>query len=31
MRDVESLCQKAGLGKLPKSTVQRICSELRGR
>ena len=31
MRDVESLCQKAGLGKLSKSTVQRICSELRGR
>jgi transposase-like protein len=31
MRDVESLCEKAGLGKLSKSTVQRICSELRER
>ena len=31
MRDVESLCQKAGLGKLSKSTAQRICSELRER
>src|SRR5437660_2746552 len=26
MRDVESLCEKAGLGKLSKSTAQRICS-----
>jgi len=31
MRDVESLCQKAGLGKLSKSTASRICSELRER
>jgi putative transposase len=31
MRDVESLCEKAGLGKLSKSTAQRICSELRER
>lgn len=31
MRDVESLCDKAGLGKLSKSTAARICSELRDR
>src|SRR5207249_2373068 len=31
MRDVESLCEKAGLGKLSKSTAQRICEELRER
>jgi putative transposase len=31
MRDVESLCEKAGLGKLSKSTAARICSELRER
>jgi putative transposase len=31
MRDVESLCEKAGLGKLSKSTAQRICGELRER
>src|SRR5213080_4181866 len=31
MRDIESLCQKAGLGKLSKSTASRICSELRER
>ncbi len=31
MRDVESLCDKAGLGKLSKSTAARICSELRER
>ena len=31
MRDVESLCQKAGLGKLPKSTVATICRDLRER
>ncbi len=31
MRDVESLAEKAGLGKLSKSTVQRICEELRER
>ncbi len=31
MRDIESLCEKAGLGKLSKATAQRICSELRER
>jgi putative transposase len=31
MRDVESLCEKARLGKLSKSTAQRICTELRER
>ena len=31
MRDVEDLAEKAGLGKLSKSTVQRICTELRER
>jgi transposase-like protein len=31
MRDVESLCEKAGLGKLSKSTASRICSELKDR
>jgi putative transposase len=31
MRDIESLCVKAGLGKLSKSTAQRICTELRER
>jgi putative transposase len=31
MRDVESLCEKAGLGKLSKSTVSRVCEELRER
>ena len=31
MRDVESLCAQAGLGKLSKSTAARICSELRER
>jgi transposase-like protein len=31
MRDVESLCEQAGLGKLSKSTASRICSELRER
>jgi putative transposase len=31
MRDVESLCAKAGLGKLSKSTAARICQELRER
>ena len=31
MRDVETLCEKAGLGKLSKSTAARICSELRER
>src|SRR4051812_48027273 len=31
MRDVESLCEQAGLGKLSKSTAGRICSELQER
>jgi putative transposase len=31
MRDVESLCEKAGMGKLPKSTVSKMCQELRDR
>ena len=31
MRDIESLCEKAGLGKLSKSTASRICQELRER
>ncbi|MBW3579392.1 MAG: IS256 family transposase [Actinobacteria bacterium] len=31
MRDVESLCDQAGLGKLSKSTASRICQELRDR
>ena len=31
MRDVESLCEEAGLGKLSKSTAARICAELRER
>ena len=31
MRDVESLCEEAGLGKLSKSTAARICSELCDR
>jgi putative transposase len=31
MRDVESLCEKAGLGKLSKLTASRICQELRER
>ena len=31
MRDVESLCEQVGLGKLSKSTAARICSELRDR
>jgi hypothetical protein len=30
-RDVDSLCEQAGLGKLCKSTAQRICTELRER
>src|SRR4029450_9666177 len=28
MRDVESLCEQAGLGKLSKSTASRICEQL---
>ena len=31
MRDVESLCVQAGLGKTSKSTAARICSELHER
>jgi putative transposase len=31
MRDVEALCEQAGLGKLSKSTASRICAELRER
>lgn len=31
MRDVESLCQEAGLGRVSKSTASRICQELRDR
>jgi putative transposase len=31
MRDVESLCEEAGLGKTSRSTVARICVELRER
>ena len=31
MRDVESLCEQAGLGKLSKSTASRMCEELRER
>jgi putative transposase len=31
MRDVESLCEQAGFGKLSKSTASRICEELRDR
>src|SRR5438105_12199872 len=29
MRDVESLCEQAGLGKLSKSTASRMCEELK--
>src|SRR5512132_1753063 len=31
MRDIESLCAEAGLGKLSKTTASRICEELRER
>jgi putative transposase len=31
MRDVESLCEEAGLGEITKSTASRICSELKER
>jgi transposase-like protein len=31
MRDVESLCEQAGLGRLSKSPASRICEELRDR
>jgi putative transposase len=31
MRDVESLCEQAGLGKLSKATASRMCEELKER
>jgi transposase-like protein len=31
MRDVEDLCEKAGLGNLSKSTASRMCEELKER
>lgn len=31
MRDVESLCEEAGLGRVSKSSASRICGELRDR
>jgi transposase-like protein len=31
MRDVEDLCENAGLGKLSKSTASRMCEELKER
>jgi putative transposase len=31
MRDVESLCEEAGLGKLSKATALRMCQELKER
>ena len=31
MRDVESLCEQAGLGKLSRSTASRTCEELKER
>ena len=31
MRDVESLCQEAGLGRTSKSTVATVCAELHER
>lgn len=31
MRDTESLCEEAGLGRVSKSTASRICKELRDR
>jgi putative transposase len=31
MRDVESLCEEAGLGQISKSSASRICRELRDR
>ncbi len=31
MRDVESLCEEAGLGQISRSTASRICKELRDR
>src|SRR3954464_14816332 len=31
MRDVESLCEAAGLGSVSKATASRLCTELRDR
>jgi transposase-like protein len=31
MRDVESLCEQAGLGKLSRTTASRMCEELKDR
>jgi putative transposase len=31
MRDVEALCEEAGLGQVSKSTASRLCRELRER
>ena len=31
MRDVESLCEQAGPGKLSRTTASRICEELKER
>jgi transposase-like protein len=31
LRDVESLCQEAGLGRVSKSSASRVCQELRQR
>jgi putative transposase len=31
MRDIESLCEQAGLGRLSKTTASRICTELHER
>jgi transposase-like protein len=31
MRDVESLCEEAGLGRASRSTVAWICAELHER
>src|SRR6266550_3977593 len=31
MRDVESLCEEAGLGSVSKATASRLCKELRAR
>jgi hypothetical protein len=31
MRDVESLCEQAGLGKLSKTAASRMCEELKER
>jgi hypothetical protein len=30
MRDIESLCEKAGLGKLSKTTASRILQRAQG-